>query len=388
VTKKTQTTTNGKLSIAELRSMINRKAGTEVSFDLLESNPTEVTEWIPTGSDVLNSIICRGKKAGIPVGRISELAGIEGSGKSFYAAQIASNAQKMGITVVYFDSESALDPEFLKKAGCDVSSILYTQATSIEFVMETIEELLGSPDADRFLFILDSFAFTPCKTDLEGDFNPQSSMAMKPRIMSKGLSKIIQPIANKRSTFLVLNQLKQNIVVGQNAHVEMMINPWITSGGRALSYSYSLRVWLTPKKSKASYIVSETGFRIGSETKCVIKKSRFGTEGRECSLKLLWGGETIKVSDDEAWLDILTTRSNRVVKSGHGYIVKLLDGKERKFKSATFAEDLNDPDFRATVQSIVDEEMITKFDKQTGSASSFYDIDRAKQVEEESESAK
>jgi len=211
---------------------------------------------------------------------------------------------------------------------------------------------------------------------------------MKPRIMSKGLSKIIQPIANKRSTFLVLNQLKQNIVVGQNAHVEMMINPWITSGGRALSYSYSLRVWLTPKKSKASYIVSETGFRIGSETKCVIKKSRFGTEGRECSLKLLWGGETIKVSDDEAWLDILTTRSNRVVKSGHGYIVKLLDGKERKFKSATFAEDLNDPDFRATVQSIVDEEMITKFDKQTGSASSFYDIDRAKQVEEESESAK
>jgi recombination protein RecA len=369
--KKTQTTTNGKLSIAQMRDAINKKAGIEVSFDLLEQNPSEVTEWIPTGSDVLDSIICRGKKAGIPVGRITELAGIEASGKSYFAAQIAANAQKMGMTVVYFDSESALDPSFLSKAGCNVGEIIYTQAVNIEFVLETIEQLLG--EGDHFLFVLDSFAFTPSLADLEGDFNPQSSMAVKPRIMSKGLAKLIQPIANKKSTFLVLNQLKQNIVMGPTAHTEMLVNPFITPGGKALSYAYSLRIWLTPKKSKASYVVSPTGFRIGSETKCVLKKSRFGTEGRECSLKLLWGGEKIEVSDHEAWLDVLS-KSDRAT-SGAWWKLTLLDGTTKQFRSADFSNELQNQDFRNAVLSIVEEELITKFDKQTGNASNYYNIE-------------
>jgi recombination protein RecA len=371
--KRVQTTGNGKISIAQLRELINKKAGTEVAFDLMEQNPSEVTEWIPTGSDVLDSIICRGKKAGIPVGRITELAGVEASGKSYFAAQIAANAQKMGMTVIYFDSESALDPEFLSKAGCNVGEIVYTQATSIEFVLETVEQLLGEQTAERFLFILDSFAFTPSIADIEGDFNPQSTMAVKPRIMSKGLAKLIQPIANKKSSFLVLNQLKQNIVIGPTAHAEMLINPYITPGGKALSYAYSLRIWLTPKKSKASYVLSPTGFRIGSETKCTLKKSRFGTEGRECSLKLLWGGPSIQVSDEEAWLDILS-KSDRS-SSGSWWTIKLLDGTERKFRSAEFSNELKDENFRKAVLSIVEEELITKFDKQTGLASNYYNLE-------------
>lgn len=369
--KKTQTTTNGKLSISQLRDMINKKAGIEVAFDLLEQNPSEVVEWIPTGSDVLDSIICRGKKTGIPVGRVTELAGIEASGKSYFAAKIAANAQKMGMTVVYFDSESSLEPEFLHKAGCNVQEIIYTQAINIEFVLETMEQLLG--EGERFLFILDSFAFTPSISDLEGDFNPNSSMAVKPRIMSKGLTKLILPLANKRSSFLVLNQLKQNIVIGPTAHAEMLINPFITPGGKSLPHAYSLRIWLTPKKSKASYVVSPTGFRIGSETKCVLKKSRFGTEGRECSLKLLWGGEKIEVSDHEAWLDILS-KSDRA-SSGAWWTIKLLDGSEKRFRSADFSNELQNEAFRNAVLSIVEEELITKFDKQTGNASDYYNIE-------------
>ena len=93
----------GKMSPADLRAMINKKAGMEVAHSLVGENPTEVTEWIPTGSRWLNSIICRGKIAGIPVGKISEIAGLEATGKSFLAAQAAANAQKMGMQVIYFD---------------------------------------------------------------------------------------------------------------------------------------------------------------------------------------------------------------------------------------------------------------------------------------------
>ena len=201
-------------------------------------------------------------------------------------------------------------------------------------------------------------------------------MAMKPRIMSKGLTKLIQPIANSGSAFLVLNQLKQNIVTGPMAHVEMMINPFIVPGGKALAYAYSLRIWLTARKSKSSYVISENGYRIGSETKCTLKKSRFGTEGRECSIKLLWGGDTVHVQDDDAWVEII--KNSEHVVSGPWMTLKYSDGTEDKFRSAAFSELLStNPKFRNRILEIVEDELITRFDEQKGNASNYYNIDNS-----------
>ena len=110
----------GKINIADMKKFINKKVGLDVAHDLREDNPTEVKEWIPTGSRWLDSIICRGKMAGIPVGKITELAGLSSSGKSFMACQIAAEAQKKGHSVGYFDAESAIDPDFLENSGIDV----------------------------------------------------------------------------------------------------------------------------------------------------------------------------------------------------------------------------------------------------------------------------
>ena len=60
----------GRLSISEMRKLINKKAGQEVAHNLSDENPTQVKEWIPTGSRLLDSIVCRGKLAGIPVGKV------------------------------------------------------------------------------------------------------------------------------------------------------------------------------------------------------------------------------------------------------------------------------------------------------------------------------
>ena len=114
----------GKISMEEMRRVINKKAGRDVAHSLSGENPTAVKEWIPTGSRWLDAIVCKGKLAGIPVGKIVEIAGLEATGKSYMATQIAANAQKMGIDVVYFDSESAIDPGFLEKAGCDLERLV------------------------------------------------------------------------------------------------------------------------------------------------------------------------------------------------------------------------------------------------------------------------
>ena len=358
----------GKISMGDIRSMINKRAGMNVAHNLQEANPTEVKEWIPTGSRWLDSIVCRGQLSGIPVGKVVEIAGLEASGKSYMAAQVAANAQKMGIDVAYFDSESAIDPAFLERAGCDLDRLLYVQAQSVEFVLETIEELLAT--GSKFLFIWDSLALTPAISDIEGDFNPLSSMAVKARILAKGMSKLTIPIADTQSTFLVLNQLKTNITRSPS---EAMVEPYMTPGGKAMIYAYSLRVWLTGRKSKASFVTDDRGFRVGSEVKATLKKSRFGTQGRQCTFKIMWGDE-IGIQDEESWFEAVKG-SRHLASSGSWYTLDMGDGNSVKFQPSKWKEKIQDEAFRARILQLIDEEVILKFDKREGTAADYYDIE-------------
>jgi|TARA_R110002020_G_scaffold37239_17_gene112568 recombination protein RecA len=368
----------GKLSIGDMRKLINKKAGQNVAHDLTSENPTEVKEWIPTGSRWLDSIICRGKRAGIPVGKVTEIAGLEATGKSYMAAQIAANAQKMGIDVIYFDSESAIDPDFLERAGCDLNSLLYVQAVSVEFVLETIEELLGSNE-NQMLFIWDSLALTPSVSDVEGDFNPQSSMAVKARILAKGMSKLTVPIADTKSTFLVLNQLKTNIPQGPFARIEAMTTPYMTPGGKAMHYAYSLRIWLTGRKAKSSFIEDENGFRIGSEVKAKIEKSRFGTSGRNCNFRIMWA-QNVKILDEESWFDAIKG-SKHLTSAGAWYTLDMGDGDQKKFQPSRWPEMImGDESFKNRVLDIMDEEVVLKFQRREGKASDFYDHEESKET--------
>ena len=362
----------GTLDIASIRGIINKKAGREVAHSLQNNNPTEVTEWIPTGSRWLDSIVCKGKLAGIPVGKVSEIAGLEATGKSFMAAKIAANAQNMGIDVVYFDSESAIDPAFLERAGCDLERLMYVQAESVEFVLETIEELLAT--GNKWLFIWDSLALTPSISDINGDFNPQSSMAVKPRILAKGMSKLIVPIADANATLLVLNQLKTNL--GARTPAQAMTTPYVTPGGKALPYSYSLRIWLTARKAKASFITDDNGYRIGSEVKVKLEKSRFGTAGRTCNFKILWGDEAVGVQDEESWFDAIQI-SDRLKQSGAWFTVVHDDDTETKFQRKQWLDKLQDEKFRKTVLTIMDEDVIMKFSNREGNAADFYDLEES-----------
>ena len=368
---KKQVEKTGKLSVRDLQAMLNKKAGMNIVHSLKEDNPTEVKQWIPTGSTWLDSIICRGKKTGLPVGKVIELAGEEATGKSYMAAQIAVNAQKMGITPVYLDSESSISPEFLEKMGCDLDDFLYVQAVSVEKTLELIEDLLKTGD-QQFLFIWDSMALTPTTSDIEGDFNPQSSMAVKPRILSKGLSKLIIPIAQSQSTLLILNQLKLNIGADGNPKYMTQSQKFFTPGGKALAYAYSLRIWLTGSKAKDSFVYDDKGYRTGSLVKARLEKSRFGSQGRTCEFKILWGEDT-GVLDDESLFEAL--KDSPHLSTGAWNTLTFSDGTEEKFRKDDWATKMQEEKFRNRIMELVDEEIVRKFDDRTGSASDFYDVE-------------
>ena len=315
MTKKS--TSTGKLSMEEMRKLINKKAGMNVAHDLNEENPTV----------------------------------------------------KMGIDVVYFDSESAIDPSFLTNAGCDLEKLLYVQAQSVEFVLETIEELLASNN--QMLFIWDSLALTPAISEVQGSFDPMSQMAMKARILARAMSKLALPLANARATLLVLNQLKTNIT---RIASEAMTTPYVTPGGKAMVYAYSLRIWLTGRKAKASFVLDDNGFRIGSEVKVKLEKSRFGTSGRRCNFRILWGGDDVAIQDDESLFDAIKSSDN-IKQSGAWYTMVFEDGSTEKFQATKWVEKMQDDKFRQRVYQIIDEEVIYKFDNRLGKAEDFYEED-------------
>ena len=373
---------NGKVSQKDILNLINKKAGRQIAFTAEEENPANIRDWISTGSRWLDSIICQGQLAGIPVGRVTEIAGLESSGKSYMAGQVAAEAQKKGIKVMYFDSEQTMTSEFLQKLGCDMdgdNQIIIIQPDDVEMVLETVELCMANDPDSRYLFILDSLAMTPCRADLEKDFNPQGSMAQKPRVLSLGMQKLTVGLNQTQSTFLVLNQLKTNINVSNP--MMMLSQPWFTPGGKAIIYAYSLRIWLTGLKSKKSYVENESGFRIGSEVKAKLEKSKFGTQGRVCNFKIIWGGDEVGIMNDESLLTAIKP-SDKLKNAGAWFT---LEGYDKKFQAATFPKLMKtDQAFASLVYDIIDEEVIQKFNDKTGDASSFYTLEG----EEEPETSK
>ena len=363
-------------NMGDMIKRLNKKYGMRVAHDLNEENPTEVKEWIPTGSRWLDSIICKGQMAGIPVGKITEVAGLSATGKSYLAVNIAANAQKMGHYVVYFDAESAIDPEFIRKAGVDTSpeKFMYIQAVTVEQVLEMMEDFIGTEQ--QTLFIWDSIANTPTESDKEGDFNPNSSVGKKARTLSLAFQKLTIPIANSQCTLLGLNQLKTVIASTHAQRMEALSEPYTTPGGKSMVYNASLRIWLTGRKAKSAFVKDENGFTIGSEVKATLKKSRFGTERRQCTFQIMWGADEVRILDEESWFEAIKG-SEHIQQSGAWYSLVYEDGTTEKFQATRWMEKLEDPKFKNRVLELMDVEVIGKYRDRQGSIESFEDIDAA-----------
>lgn len=364
----------GKVAMGDMIKRLNKKYSMRVAHNLNEENPTEVKEWIPTGSRWLDSIICKGKLAGIPVGKITEIAGLSSTGKSYIAVNIAANAQKMGHYVVYFDAESAIDPDFIRRAGVDTDpeKFMYIQAATVEQVLEMMEEFIGTEQ--QTLFIWDSIANTPTESDKEGDFNPNASVGKKARTLSLAFQKLTIPIANSQCTLLGLNQLKTVIASTHAQRMEALSEPYFTPGGKAMVYNASLRIWLTGRKAKSAYVKDENGFTIGSEVKVTLKKSRFGTERRQCTFQIMWGDDEVRILDEESWFEAIKG-SEHIQQGGAWYTLVYEDGTTEKFQATRWTEMLQNPKFKKRISQLMDTEVIGKYRDRQGNIESFEDID-------------
>ncbi len=160
-------------SLADVLNKANKDAGKCAFFLDQKEDPSTITDWISTGCDILDLAISNRPHAGIPVGRITEITGLEASGKSLLSAHLLAETQKKGGLAVFIDTEQSVSHDFLSAIGVDVPKMLYVAAHTVEDIFEKIELLISQvrkSNKDRLVtIVVDSVAAASTKAELEAD---------------------------------------------------------------------------------------------------------------------------------------------------------------------------------------------------------------------------
>jgi len=309
----------------------------KVAFFLDEgSNPTDVTGWISTGSTMLDLAISNKPDGGVAVGKITELNGLEGSGKSLIGAHLLTSTQRKGGVAVYIDTESAVSPEFLQAIGIDTKTMLYVHLETVEEVFETIETIvtkIRESDKGKLVTILvDSLAAASTKVEMDADFDKDGWATAKAIIISKAMRKITQMIARQRVALVFTNQLRAKLGV-------MFGDPWTTSGGKALPFHSSTRV----RFRNIGQIKDGNKNTIGIKIKGQVIKNRLGPPMRTAEFPLFFD---TGIDDYGSWLTVM--KEHKLIKIGGAWYTlqhtDLETGeliKEYKFLSKDFEELMN-----------------------------------------------
>lgn len=153
------------LNDGELPSLFDTIKKIDESAEIIaDSAYSNIKEWIPTGSYILNAAMSGDLFKAIPTGRVVTFAGTSGAGKSFLACSCCREAQKMGYTPIYMDSEGAIDATFVKRLGVDPSKLIIKQVSTISetsrFIANTLDALQAQEEEygrhQNVIMVLDS----------------------------------------------------------------------------------------------------------------------------------------------------------------------------------------------------------------------------------------
>jgi recombination protein RecA len=330
----------------QLVDELNKTLGDVATIIGVGESPSEVKEWLSTGSTVLDMVISNNTEAegGIPVGKLVEISGEAATGKSLISYMILRDCLDRGGVPVLIDTESSCNFDFLRLLGLEPDkNLIYIQPDSIEDVFKTIETVIKNireQHKDKLCCIVwDSIAATSADIELQKDTG-DSLVGVHARLIGQGLRKVIRLIAKQRISLVFLNQLRTKIGV-------VFGDPDTTPGGRAVPFMASVRLKLySAGKVKAGNDV------IGVGIKAKVAKNRMGPPLREAFLQVYF---TRGLIDEESWLDILL--ANDVAKKKTAQLSTVdFGGETHQFKNSKFVSYISDkPDLREYLQKKVKE---------------------------------
>jgi len=316
-----------------------------------DDSPSEVSEWISTGSSMLDLAISNRPNGGLPVGRITEITGLEASGKSLLAAHVLANTQKKGGLAVYIDTENAISREFLQAIGVNLKDMLYVPLDTIEDIFDAIDSIIESvrkTDKNKIVtIVVDSVAGASTKIEMAADYDKDGYATSKALILSKAMRKITNFIGRERICMIFTNQLRTRMGVSFG-------DQWTTSGGKAIAFHSSVRLRL---KSVGQIKVSREGRDeiLGIKTRAQVIKNRMGPPLRMVDYDIYFESG---IDDYGSWLEMLKN-FNLVTQAGAWYTYTNTEtGEIIKFQSKDFESKIMD---NAELKEHIYKELCSKY---------------------------
>src|SRR5436190_23862635 len=199
-------------------AQIEKQFGKGAVMKLGEHSMSDGLTIIPTGSMSLDIALGVG---GIPKGRVVEVFGPEGSGKTTVCLHIIAEAQKKGGIAAFIDAEHALDPTYARELGVNIDELLVSQPDSGEQALEIADMLVRSGAVD--LVVVDSVAALVPRAEIEGEMG-DTHVGLQARLMSQAMRKLTHNLNRSRTICIFINQLREKIGV-------MFGSPETTPGG-------------------------------------------------------------------------------------------------------------------------------------------------------------
>jgi len=228
-------------------------------------------ESVPTGALALDLALGIG---GMPRGRIAEIFGPEGSGKTTLATHVVAEAQRNGGICAYIDAEHAMDPVYAKAIGVDVDELLISQPDTGEQALEIADMLIRSGALD--VVVIDSVAALTPRAEIEGDMG-DTHVGLQARLMSQALRKLTSNLNKSKTICIFINQLREKIGV-------MFGSPETTPGGRALKFYSSVR--LDIRRIEA---IKDGDEIVGNRTRVKVVESRWATPFPQAEFDIMYG---------------------------------------------------------------------------------------------------
>lgn len=331
----------------------SQKDGAEIACFLDgQDDPQMVSDWISTGSTLLDLAISNRKDGGLPVGRIVELNGLEGTGKSLLAAHILANTQKKGGVGVMIDTEYAAAPAFWTAIGVNLKTLAYVRLVTVEEIFSQIENYIGvvrKSNKDRLLtIVVDSLAMASCETEMASEHGKDGYNTSKAIIISKALRKITGLIGSQRILVIFTNQLRMNMDNKMGFG-----DKYIVPGGKAMGFAASVRVRLT----STGQVKNSEKQTIGNDCKAVVTKNRMGPPKRTASFEIHFDSG---IQDLKSWIEFMKD-NGLITGNAREWTFKLPSGTH-KLSTKEFVDKVNaDLAFKDEVYTVICDKQIMKY---------------------------